>query len=132
MSPNWYCAGSSCSAGRRSTGSTSTVRTLSFPDARSQYLAPIPRRARRSAGRLLRQAHRRRHTRTAGGGRAWSVWEGKISYLYPNPDIIARSAGDEFSLARSRIECHYFVHGAFFDHDGQLLTHVRRIRHIPT
>ena len=26
----------------------------------------------------------------------------------------------------------YFVHKGFFEHDGELLTHVGRIRHIPT
>ena len=39
--------------------------------------------------------------------------------------------GKPVVLARSRIECHYFVNGAFFDHDGQLITNVGHIRHIP-
>ena len=42
------------------------------------------------------------------------------------------SHGDEeFALAFARIECHYFVHGGFFDHEDQLLRDVARIRHIP-
>ena len=59
------------------------------------------------------------------------AWE---EFLAPIPDgsAVARSGEDRFALARSRIECHYFVNGAFFAHDGQLLTDVGRIRHIPT
>ena len=51
---------------------------------------------------------------------------------YADEAAVARSGEDRFALARSRIECHYFVNGAFFAHDGQLLTDVGRIRHIPT
>jgi len=42
------------------------------------------------------------------------------------------SGEDEFAVAFARIECHYFVHGGFFECDGQLLRDVDRIRHIPT
>ncbi|HVK66258.1 MAG TPA: alpha/beta hydrolase, partial [Polyangium sp.] len=62
----------------------------------------------------------------------WSVWEGSTSFLFQNHDYIARCAGDAFADAFARIECHYFVNRGFFEHDGQLLTDVGRIRHIPT
>jgi len=104
-----------------------------FPDAWEDFLAPIPPDEH---GDLLHAYHARLTSDDPAvrqaAAKTWSSWEGKTSSLYPNPEIIARSAGDEFSLARSRIECHYFVNGAFFDHDGQLLTNVGRIRHIPT
>jgi proline iminopeptidase len=32
----------------------------------------------------------------------------------------------------ARIECHYFMHNAFFRSDTQLLEDVYKIRHIPT
>jgi proline iminopeptidase len=104
-----------------------------FPDAWEEFLAPIPADEH---GDLLHAYYARLTsddppTRQAAAN-AWSIWEGKTSSLYLNPDIVARSAGDEFSLARSRIECHYFVNGGFFDHDGQLLTNIGRVRHIPT
>jgi proline iminopeptidase len=38
---------------------------------------------------------------------------------------------DEFALAFARIECHYFVNHGFFEHEGQLLAGVSRIRNIP-
>lgn len=63
--------------------------------------------------------------------RCWSTWEGATSHLMQNPDFIATTAADDFALAFARIECHYFVHGGFFDCDDQLLRNVDAIRHIP-
>jgi proline iminopeptidase len=103
-----------------------------FPDAWEEFLAPIPADEH---GDLLHAYHSRLTSDDPAvqqaAAKAWSIWEGKTSSLRPNPDLIARSADDDFSLARSRIECHYFVNGAFFDHDGQLITNAGRIRHIP-
>lgn len=63
--------------------------------------------------------------------RAWSLWEGATSHLQPNSDYMDTTVADEFALAFARIECHYFVHGGFFDSDDQLLRDVDTIRHIP-
>jgi proline iminopeptidase len=63
--------------------------------------------------------------------RAWSVWEARTSFLLPKPDYVARSAGDAFSLAFARIECHYFVNRGFLTHEDQLLDDVETIRHVP-
>jgi proline iminopeptidase len=52
--------------------------------------------------------------------------------LIPDEDYISTFAGDEFSLAFARIECHYFVNGGFFMQDDQLIAGVGKIRHIPT
>jgi proline iminopeptidase len=104
-----------------------------FPDVWEEYLAPIPAAEH---GDLLHAYHARLTgddpAVRQSAAKAWSIWEGRTSYLHPNPDAIDRFSGDEFALALARIECHYFVNGAFFDHDGQLLTDVGRIRHIPT
>jgi proline iminopeptidase len=104
-----------------------------FPDAWEEFLAPIPVDKR---GNLL---HAYYDLLTSSepdvqqaAAKAWSIWEGTTSFLYPNPDRIARSSGEEFSLAFSRIECHYFVNGAFFERDGELLENIGRIRRIPT
>ena len=37
--------------------------------------------------------------------KAWSIWEGSTSKLYPDPDYISHFSEDEFSLAFARIEC---------------------------
>ncbi|MGH4007866.1 MAG: prolyl aminopeptidase, partial [Pseudonocardiaceae bacterium] len=104
-----------------------------FPDAWEDFLAPIPVDEH---GGLLHAYYDRLTSDDPAiqqsSAKAWSIWEGTTSCLHPNPDLIARSSGEEFSLARSRIECHYFVNRAFFEHDGELLTNIGRIRHIPT
>jgi proline iminopeptidase len=103
-----------------------------FPDAWEDYLAPIPPAER---GDLL-HAYYKRLTSTdpkvrQESARAWSVWEGRTSCLLPNEELIQKQAGDEYSLAFARIECHYFVNNAFMESDGQLLADIGKIRHIP-
>jgi len=104
-----------------------------YPDAWEAYLAAIPEEERDD---LVRAYHRRLTNEDPAvrmaAARAWSVWEGSTSFLLQNPDYVDRCAGDAFAAAFARIECHYFVNGGFFEHDGQLLTDVHRIRHIPT
>ena len=103
-----------------------------FPDAWEDYLAPIPEDER---GNLLAAYHKRLTSPDpavcAVAARAWSVWEGRTSCLHPNPELIAKTAGDEFALAFARIECHYFINNGFFEKDTQLLEDVQKIRHIP-
>lgn len=103
-----------------------------FPDAWEHYLKPIPPEER---GDLM-QAYYKRLTSEdpqvrLEAAKAWSIWEGSTSKLFPDPGLIEKFGSDEFSLAFARIECHYFVHGGFLQTDDQLLRHVDRIRHIP-
>lgn len=104
-----------------------------YPDAWEEYIAPIPEDER---GDFVKAYYKRLtgddEKVRQEAARAWSVWEGKTTYLLQNEAQIARCAGDEFSLAFARIECHYFIHGGFFEKDSQLLDDVGKIRHIPT
>jgi proline iminopeptidase len=103
-----------------------------FADAWEHYLEPIPEAER---GDLLHAYHRRLTSDDPAvrqaAAKAWSIWEGRTSTLLPNADIVARSSSDFFSLAFSRIECHYFVNKGFLRSENQLLDDVGRIRHIP-
>lgn len=63
--------------------------------------------------------------------KVWSTWEMATSKLYVDPSYIAEASEDEFALAFARIECHYFINAGFFKYDGQLLSEVHKIRHIP-
>jgi proline iminopeptidase len=103
-----------------------------YPDAWEKYVEPIPEDER---GDLLGAFHRRLthddpevRLRAA---RAWSVWEGSTSCLWPSASLIDKTGGDGFAIAFARIECHYFVHGAWVDGERDLLRNVDRIRHIP-
>jgi proline iminopeptidase len=105
-----------------------------FADAWEEYLAPIPESER---GDLVQAYHRRLTSDDprvrAEAARAWSVWEGKTSCLFPNAELVERFAGGEFAEAFARIECHYFVNDGFFDPARDPLSKARidRIRHIP-
>ncbi len=103
-----------------------------YPDAWEKYLEPIPEDER---GDLLSAFHRRLthddpevRLRAA---RAWSIWEGSTSCLWPSASLIDKTGTDDFAIAFARIECHYFVHGAWVDAERDLLRNVDRIRRIP-
>ena len=104
-----------------------------FPDAWEAYEAHIPEAER---GDLLRAYHTRLTSPDEAvrreAARIWSVWEGRTSCLVPNVELIERTAGDDFSLAFARIECHYFVNGGWLDASRALLANVDKIRHVPT
>ena len=103
-----------------------------YPDAWKPYLEHIPEVER---GDLMSAYYRRltsddRAVQLAAA-QAWSTWEGATSRLYTDPAMLHHYAADHFALAFARIECHYFVHGAWFEHDDQLLRNVDKIRDIP-
>jgi proline iminopeptidase len=103
-----------------------------FPDLWEEYVKLIPPAERDD---LLHAYHRRlmsddEAVRLAAA-KAWSVWEGSILKLIPDPELIQHSGEDQFALAVARIEAHYFVNNAFFDTDNYLIENVDKIRHIP-
>jgi proline iminopeptidase len=103
-----------------------------FPEAWDEYLRPIPEVER---GDMMSAYHRRLTSPDpavrAAAARAWSIWEGSTSRLHPDPDLVEKYGGGEFADAFARIECHYFVNGAFLHSDAQLLDDVARIAHLP-
>lgn len=104
-----------------------------FPDAWEHYLAAIPEAER---GDLLAAYHKRLTSDDPAvripAARAWSIWEGSTSKLYPDTNLIGRFGDETFAEAFARIECHYFVNRGFMRSDAQLLEDVHKIRHIPT
>ena len=103
-----------------------------YPDAWEHYVKVIPEAER---GDLLAAFYRRLtgedETVRLEAARAWSIWEGSTSKLYPDEDLISHFGDPQFAIAFARIECHYFTHNAFFDTDNYLIENVGRIRHIP-
>jgi proline iminopeptidase len=103
-----------------------------FPDAWHEYLTHIPPDER---GDLLHAYYKRLTSNDpavrSAAAKTWSVWEGRTSCLIPNAELIARTAGDDFSLAFARIECHYFTHGGWLRGERALLANGEKIRKIP-
>ena len=103
-----------------------------YPDEWEHFLTPIPEDERHD---LVTAYYRRLtgddETERIRCAKAWSVWEGSTSNLVPDADHIAQSAETHFAEAFARIECHYFIHGGFFDAPDQLLRNANRILDIP-
>ncbi|HSS65102.1 MAG TPA: prolyl aminopeptidase [Gammaproteobacteria bacterium] len=103
-----------------------------FPDEWEKYLAPIPEEERHDlvAAYYKRLTSDDEKTRLEAA-RAWSQWEGSTLSLYPDEKRVQFFGGEDFATAFARIECHYFINGAFLERESQLLDNVDRIRHIP-
>jgi len=104
-----------------------------FPDAWEEFIAPIAESKRgdlvkayfalftgKESEAQLRAAH------------AWTAWEKRTSYLQACEEEIQKALTDDrYALAFARLECHYFMHRAFFDPEDKLLKEIDKIRHIP-
>lgn len=102
-----------------------------YPDLWEAFLAPIPEAER---GDLM-AAYRQRlvgsdRAEQLAAARAWSLWEGQTLTLLPDPDAKTKHGGDDFALAFSRIENHYFVHAGWLE-EGQLLKDAPKLAGIP-
>ncbi len=104
-----------------------------FPDAFEPYATLIPESERTH---LIRAYYKRLTSSDSAirlkAAQEWSTWEATTSRLLVDPATIAKYSQDEFALAFARIECHYFINGAFLERDDQLLKNCDRIQHIRT
>jgi len=103
-----------------------------FPDAWEEYVKPIPINERDD----LLTAYYQRLTSPDDqirleAARAWSIWEGSTSRLFPDLDLKQRFGIDAFAEAFARIECHYFINKGFIDPEDKLILNIDRIRKIP-
>ncbi|MFM9904672.1 MAG: prolyl aminopeptidase [Pyrinomonadaceae bacterium] len=103
-----------------------------FPDFWERYRDEIPEAER---GDFIAAYHKRltsddEQTRLSAA-RAWSVWEGSTSKLYPDKNLMDHWEGEHEALSLARIESHYFVNNSFFPSENYLLQNVDRIRHLP-
>lgn len=103
-----------------------------FPDVWEQYERVIPEAER---GNMLEAYYRRLTSDDESvrleAARAWSVWEGSTSKLFPDQDLIDDFGEEHLALSLARIEAHYFINNAFFETDNYLLENVGKIRNIP-
>lgn len=104
-----------------------------FPDFWEEYIKPIPEGER---GNFM-QAYYKRLTSDdeavrLEAAKAWSVWEGSTSKLYPDKSLMDHFGEPHEALALARIECHYFMNNCFFPTDNYLIENIGAIRHVPT
>lgn len=103
-----------------------------FPDAWDKFLEPIPLVERHD---LLSAYHRRVTSDDPKvrleAAKAWTSWEMSTSNLIVDPKKVAEGEEPKFAEAFARIETHYFINGAFFRNDQQILEDVHKIRDVP-
>ncbi|TCK19575.1 prolyl aminopeptidase [Thiogranum longum] len=102
-----------------------------FPDAWQDFIAPVPPSRRDN----LVQAYHELLTgddevRRLAAARAWSVWEGTTSTLQHKPALVRHFADSYIALSMARIECHYFINGAFIRPD-QIISDAAQLKNIP-
>ncbi len=104
-----------------------------FPDFWERYRDQIPEAER---GDMMTAYYKRLtgddEAVQLEAARAWSVWEGSTSKLYPSDDLMDHWEGAHEALQLARIECHYFMNNSFFPSENYLIENVEKIRHIPT
>ncbi|TCD14276.1 prolyl aminopeptidase [Oricola cellulosilytica] len=102
-----------------------------FPDRWAEFAAPIPEDERHD---MMAAYHRRltsadRTTRIEAA-KAWSLFEGSVITLLPEPEMDFDFGEDEFAEAFARIENHFFMNGGWLD-EGQLLRDAHKLHDIP-
>lgn len=102
-----------------------------YPDLWEGYVAPIPAEWTGSNvdayAQLLYSPDRSVAVRAAT---AWSRWESSTITLLPHPETVEEFTQDDYALAFSRIENHYFVNKGWFEPD-QLIRDAHKLAHIP-
>jgi proline iminopeptidase len=102
-----------------------------FPDGWAEFLSILDETEKAD---VLAAFHRRLSSPAEAVRRqaalAWNRWEELASHLVAQLGTVPEAdVPNEVALAR--IEAHYFVNGAFFSPDDQLLRDVGKIRHLP-
>ena len=104
-----------------------------FPDYWERYRDEIPEDERDD---FISAYHKRLTSDDpairVSAARAWSVWEGSTSKLFPDKNLMEHWEGEHEALSLARIECHYFTNNSFFPTENFLIENVYKIRHIPT
>lgn len=102
-----------------------------FPEHHAAFKAFLPPEERRD----LLNSYYERLTSTdpatqISAAKAWTLYEGSCSTLFPNRNAALHLASEASSLGLARIEAHYFKHKLFLPDDG-LLAHMPVLRQIP-
>ncbi len=103
-----------------------------FPDFFEQFLAPIPLSERSD----LIRAYYKRLTDSdpevrKKAAKAWSEWEACALKIRFDPSLFKSFAEEHHADALARVECHYFLHKAFFKTDNWIVEQAHVLQNIP-
>jgi len=102
-----------------------------FPDYWQDFIAPVAEADRHDMVaayyKLLTSDDAETRLRAA---RAWSIWEGRTLSLLPCDNAEDLFSHEKLALSLARIECHYFLHNSFLEHN-QILNNAHRLADIP-
>lgn len=91
-----------------------------FPDFWQDFIAPIEPNKRHDLisayYEIFTEAPRAEQVKAA---KAWGLWEGRLTTLDFDETTINTFTDDDFAMAHSRLECHYFINDCFLK-PGQL------------
>ncbi len=103
-----------------------------FPELWQRFVEPVPEAERDDLlGAYWRRLFSGETMLENRFARSWTSWENALAA------IEARSAGSpgdcplDYARAFARLENHYFVNGGFLERDGQILSDMTRIAHVP-
>jgi proline iminopeptidase len=104
-----------------------------YPDAWESYVKVIPEAERNDlVGAYYKRLTSDDEAVRFEAAKAWSIWEGSTSKLFPDQNLIDSFSAPDKAVALARIECHYFLNKGFLEREDYLLQNVDKIRHIPT
>ena len=104
-----------------------------YPDEWEHFLEPIPENEQ---GDLVAAYYKHLTSSDKSirikAAKAWSAWEASTSKLFQSKNSLHHFEDVKIAEAFSRIECHYFINGGFFESENWILENVDKIRHLPT
>ena len=102
-----------------------------FPDHWKHFIEPIPEAER---GEMIAAYHRRlvgeNELARMNAAKHWALWEGRISTLRPNQELIDQCSDPHSALASALIECHYFWHKSFLN-PNQIIEKMNLVARVP-
>ncbi len=103
-----------------------------FPDVWENYVAPIDLNERND---FIKAYYKRLTSNNKAirieAAKAWSKWEAATSRLLQKNQALHSFDDEKKAEAFARIECHYFINGAFFDDENWILKNINKIKEIP-
>ena len=103
-----------------------------FPDIWENYVAPIDLNERND---FIKAYYKRLTSNNKAirieAAKAWSKWEAATSRLLQKNQALHSFDDEKKAEAFARIECHYFINGAFFDDENWILKNINKIKDIP-